>query len=173
MIAAVVLAAGRSQRMGAPKLALPWGKTTVIGQVVSVLREAGLAEVLVVTGDTGQEIKAALQGIPIRVAHNPDSSAGEMLSSCQVGLKELPEEVEAALIVLGDQPQIQGDVVRAVVSSYQKNKPDLVVPSYQMHRGHPWLVARRLWPAILSLRDPETLRDFLNQYRDRVTYVPV
>ncbi len=173
MIAAVVLAAGRSLRMGVPKLTLPWGKTTVIGQVVSVLREAGLAEILVVTGRSDQEIKTALQEASVRLIANLDDSSSEMLSSCQVGLMELAQEIEAALIVLGDQPQIQVDVVRAVESTYQKDKPGLVVPSYHMHRGHPWLVARSLWPEVLALRDPATLRDFLNQVHHQITYLPV
>lgn len=172
-IAAVVLAAGQSKRMGSPKLVLPWGQDTVIGKVVHTLEEAGLDEIVVVTGSASPLIEAALQGFSVRTLHNPDFAYGEMLASCQMGFEALDTQVEAALVVLGDQPQIEAGVVKSVLRLYIKSKPVLVVPSYQMHRGHPWLVARKLWPAVLALQPQETLRDFLAQQAAQITYLPV
>jgi len=172
-VAAVVLAAGQSKRMGKPKLVLPWGQDTVIGQVIRTLKHAGLEEIVVVTGSAAPLIEAALQGLGVRTLHNPDFADVEMLASCQMGLKALDARVEAALVVLGDQPQIEAGVVKSVLRLYAKSKPVLVVPSYQMHRGHPWLVARKLWPAILALQSQETLRDFLAQQAAHITYLPV
>jgi molybdenum cofactor cytidylyltransferase len=96
-----------------------------------------------------------------------------MLSSCQVGLRELTGDIEAALIVLGDQPQIQSEVVREVLEVYRRDHAGLVVPSYRMHRGHPWLVRWEFWTGILDLQSPATMRDFLNQHQDQITYVMV
>ncbi len=181
MIAAIVLAAGLSRRMGRPKLSLPWRDTTVIGQVVSVLSAAGIAEILVVTGGARQEIETALRGTPARLVFNPRFEASEMVDSLQVGLAQLSPSVEATLVALGDQPQIQWPVVQAVLQAYAQANAQanaehpsaLIVPSYQMKRGHPWLVARALWSELSQLRPPETLRDFLSRHAEEIFYLPV
>jgi molybdenum cofactor cytidylyltransferase len=172
-LAAVVLAAGLSRRMGAPKLVLPWGQTTVIRHVVEVLAESGLDEVLVVTGGAHAQVAAALAGAPVRLVFNPVYEHGEMLSSIQLGLQHLPAETDAALVCLGDQPQVQAQVIFAIMAAYRASGSPLVVPSYQNHRGHPWLAGRALWPEILSLTPPATLRTFLNQNNTRIHYLDV
>lgn len=173
MIAAVVLAAGQSKRMEQPKMVLPWGETTVIGQVIFTLRRAGLDEILVVTGGARPEVESAVQGMAVRTLFNRCFAEGEMTLSLQLGLSSLNESVEAALVVLGDQPQIEGGVARAVITAFQKQRAPLIVPSYQMRRGHPWLAARPLWPEILALQPPVTLRDFLNAHNGQIYYLPV
>ncbi len=177
MIAAVVLAAGKSERMGKPKMGLPWGGTTVIGQVVSTLLDAGLDQVLVVSGGGRAEVENALQVLPgewpVRTMHNPDYASGEMLSSLQVGVAALGEKVQAAVIALGDQPQMQSGVVRAILQSYIHKAADLVVPSFNMRRGHPVLVARPLWAEMLSLRPPQTMRELLQAHSHQIQYVSV
>lgn len=173
MIAAIVLAAGLSRRMGRPKLALPWGNTTVIGQVVAVLSKAGVADIVVVTGGAQQEIETALHGAPARLAFNPRFAASEMIDSLQVGLAQLSQAVDATLVALGDQPQIQLPVVQTVLRAYLEHPSGLIVPSYQMKRGHPWLVARALWAELSQIRPPETLRDFLGRHAEDIFYLPV
>ncbi len=172
-IAAVVLAAGQSRRMGRPKMILPWGDTTVIGHVVEQLARAGLSEQILVTGASRQEVEQALQGFAIRIVFNSRYIEGEMVSSLQVGLSALDAQFEAALVVLGDQPQMNAMVIREVLSMYHTTRAPLVVPSYQMHRGHPWLIARSLWPAILALQPSETLRDFLHSHSNQIQYVNI
>lgn len=172
-IAAIVLAAGLSRRMGKPKLVLPWGERTVIGQVCYVLRQAGLDEILVVTGGARLEIEAALAGEPVRIVFNPRFERSEMIDSLKIGLASLSKDCATALVALGDQPQIHIEVVRQVLQVYRERGADLVVPSYRMKRGHPWLVARRFWDQILSQDAPLTLRDFLNRFEQHITYLPV
>ena len=173
MISAVVLAAGRSQRMGQPKMALPWGDSTVIGRVVQVLSQAGVSDILVVTGGGSAAVHAALQESAARLVHNPAYAAGEMLSSLQVGLASLPEDCEAALVALGDQPQIQLQVVVGLLERYRSSRSALVVPSYRMRRGHPWIAARSLWPDIQVLSPPQTLRDLLQDKAGQIDYLEV
>ncbi len=170
--AAVVLAAGQSRRMGQPKMVLPWGQTTVIGQVVSILLQAGLSQVVVVTGGAGAQVTEALQGQPVRLVENPAYADGEMLSSVQVGLAALPVDCPAALIVLGDQPQIEASVVRALLERYNASPSALIVPSYQMRRGHPWLVEQKLWADLLG-PGLGSMRDFLNAHAAEIAYLPV
>ena len=173
MIGAVVLAAGQSLRMGRPKMGLPWGNTTVIGRVIDVLLAAGVDDVLVVTGGAKEVVEDAISGIPVRTIFNPDYANGEMITTLQVGLSMLREEDKAALVVLGDQPHIEIDVVRTVISAYLQGDYHIVVPSFQERRGHPWLVSRFFWGVLLDMKPPETMRDFLNQFASEVYYVTV
>jgi molybdenum cofactor cytidylyltransferase len=173
MIAAVVLAAGLSRRMGRPKMTLPWGETTVIGQVVQVLDQAGVDEIVVVTGGARQQVEAALSGFRVSILFNPRFAEDEMLFSLKTGLSDLGDHVKAALVVLGDQPQVQPRVVRAILETYERTGASLIIPSYQMHRGHPWLLDRTLWPSILALQPGRTMRDFIDQQTDQIYYLNV
>src|SRR5512143_1124157 len=107
MIAAIILAAGQSKRMGRPKMLLPWGESTVIEHVIATFRQAGIEQVLVVTGGARQELQQAIARYPVVVVHNDNYADGEMLSSLQCGLKAMPAEAQAALVGLGDQPQVR------------------------------------------------------------------
>ena len=173
MIGAVVLAAGLSQRMGRPKMILPWGDTTVITRVVSVLLTAKVDDVVVVTGGARDEVEVALQGLPVQTLFNPDYANGEMVFSLKVGLASIPDDIEATLIALGDQPQIEESVVQQVIAGYKQTKSSVVVPSYQMRRGHPWLVDKSHWDEIRSMHSPQSLRDFLNRHANEIHYVNV
>jgi len=210
-ISALILAAGQSKRMGQPKMLLPWGKTSVLGQVIETIQRAGVEEIIVVTGGAREQVEGIVTSCGLQVAHNNNFASGEMLSSIQVGLRALmlpppslrdtsPREASlrdksaqsnldnnlpllggfgggregvATLIVLGDQPQTQEGTVRAVVRRFIGTEFRLIVPSYQMRRGHPWLVARPLWDEILQMKSPQTPRDFLNAHAHEIDYVIV
>jgi molybdenum cofactor cytidylyltransferase len=171
MISAIVLAAGQSKRMGQQKMLMPWGQTTVIGKVVSTLLEAGIMEVCVVTGGNQAELKETLGAYEISYTHNKDFANGEMLTSVQVGLESLGETSEAVLIVLGDQPQIKVKVIQEIVKRYGSTHHKIMVPSYQMHRGHPWLLEKTYWQEIQNLKPPETLRNFLKAHQEVIDYM--
>lgn len=173
MIGAIVMAAGLSRRMGRPKLILPWGDTTVIGRVVEVLFQAGVAPVVVVTGGSNAQVEAVLKEQPVRLVFNPRYQEDQMVLSLQIGLEAIVKEVEAVLVVLGDQPQIELSVVRAVIESASQSSAALVVPSFQMRRGHPWLAKRVLFSALLDIRPPATLRDFLFEHANEIEYLTV
>ncbi len=188
-ITAVVLAAGLSRRMGQPKMLLPWGETSVLGQVVSTLCEAvtdGPAdseakkrmaktdfEVIVVTGGMRHLVEAEVArlgagGLPARAVFNSQHEAGEMMSSIRVGLAAIGPEAEYALIALGDQPQLSVESARRVVAAAQQPGARLILPSFEMRRGHPWLVHRDLWP---DLATAETGRAFLRAHENEIQYV--
>ncbi len=176
MISAIILAAGESRRMGEQKLLMRWGEKTVIQHVISVFAEAGLDEILVVTGSHRNEVESTIVQLkkdhPLRCVYNENYSMGEMLSSIQCGLRELSNgTAQAALIALGDQPQVRERSVRMVCDAFRKTGSPLVVPSFQMRRGHPWLVARELWGELLDLAPPRTPRDFLARYKESIHYV--
>jgi molybdenum cofactor cytidylyltransferase len=172
MITALILAAGVSKRMGQPKILMPWGKTTVFGKIIETLKEARIENIVVVSGEIMEKLQAEY-GADIRFIYNEDFANGEMLTSIQVGLMSVSTDQGAALIVLGDQPQILADTINIITDEYQKTNYPIIVPSYNMHRGHPWLVDRGYWDEILSLRPPETMRSFLNSKHEIIDYVTV
>lgn len=173
MISAIVLAAGQSTRMGEYKMLLPWGQTSVIGHVVATILEAGVNDVYAVTGGHQIELKEALKEYKINYLYNQDFEDGEMLTSVQVGLSGLGNECDAALIVLGDQPQIESRVVREIVERNVSTHHKIIVPSYKMHRGHPWLIEKLFWKDILNLLPPQSLRNFLNMHYEVIDYLNV
>jgi molybdenum cofactor cytidylyltransferase len=145
-----------------------------LGKVVETIQAAGIEEIIIVTNS---EIAGQIPDYRLPIAVN---DSGEMLTSVQVGLRNLlsrdragreRDPAEAALISLGDQPQVEAGSARIVCEAFRKTKSNLVVPSYQMRRGHPWLAARPLWDEILNMREPETLREFLNRHHGEILYV--
>jgi len=171
MISTIILAAGQSERMGQPKMLLSWGEQTVIEHVIITFLKAGIDDILVVTGGVREQVERAIDHYSVRKIHNQDYAAGEMLSSLQCGLRAMPLESQAVLIGLGDQPQILEQSIRSICEAYRESKSPLIVPSFQMRRGHPWLVTRPLWGEILELKAPESPRDFLNRHAAEIHYL--
>jgi molybdenum cofactor cytidylyltransferase len=159
--------------MGRPKMTLSWGNTTVIGRVLQALESGGVDNVLIVTGAARVEVEKAVSGFGVRTVFNPFYAEAEMIKTLQVGISALNDEYEAALVVLGDQPQLRPKVVRGILDTYQESQAALIVPSFEMQRGHPWLLGRTYWPEILSLPSSETLRDFLNRHAAEIHYLIV
>lgn len=172
-VAALVLAAGMSTRMGQAKMVLPWGNTTIIGQVIRVLKSSGLVKIVVVTGAGRQQVVEVLENTDVEIVHNPMYSNGEMLHSFQLGLSRLSSQLDAVLVALGDQPLIRSEVVCALLQEYLNTRAAIVVPSINNRRGHPWILDRRMWSNVGRLRSPETLRDFLNSHADEIHYLKV
>jgi len=172
-LAAVVLAAGLSTRMGRSKMLLDWGDESVIEHVVTVIRDAGIKDVIVVVGRDRELIERALCDKHAKLVFNPRYDEDSMVLSLQVGIDALPKDIDAVMIVLGDQPQIQKEIVRELVAAWEKTKAGLVVPSYRRRRGHPWIIARSLWVEVMQILPPVTLRDFLGQHAHQISYVKV
>ena len=172
MIGAVILAAGQSRRMGRNKLLLPYGAATVLETVVTEVTACpAVTEVVVVTGHEPDRITALLAPYPARCVFNPAYARAEMLVSLQVGLRALADEVQAVLIVPGDHPRLRRDIIQQVIDAYQPR--ELVIPSYQLKRGHPILIDRVWWEELLALPETASLRDFMRAHEDHIRYVVV
>jgi molybdenum cofactor cytidylyltransferase len=175
-VAAIVAAAGRSTRMGEPKQLLPWGERTVLGTVAANLAGAGACPVLCVVGHRAEEMGSALGDAPAQLLHNPGYLLGEMLSSYQVGVRHLQREnvsILGTLLALGDQPHISVEVIRQVIAQAHSSPDQIVIPSFEMRRGHPFYFPARLWPELLALTHDETLRTLLQRHQSSIRYVNV
>ncbi|MGA2820665.1 MAG: nucleotidyltransferase family protein [Anaerolineales bacterium] len=172
-VAAVILAAGKSNRMGGPKLLLPWGRSTVIGKIVTVLLEAKIDPIVVVTGAHRNQVLAALKGLAVLPAHNDRYERFGMTQSAQVGLQTLPGSSPATLIVLGDQPQLEPRIVCRLVEEWARSQCPVAVPVFEGRRGHPLLLDRRLWPELLAMDPDRSIRDLVHRHLDELCEVVV
>lgn len=171
-VAAIVLAAGKSERMGQSKALLPWDGRSVIEAIVSRLTTAHLADTVVVTGYRAGDVARKIAHLPVRTVFNPAYAQGEMLSSLQAGLGALPESIAACLVVMGDQPALDPRVVARVLNAYAQGHGTIIVPTFGGQRGHPVLFDRRFWPDLLAL-ERGAPRDVLAHYPDQVGLVQV
>lgn len=154
----LVLAAGMARRMGTTKQLLPFGDKTVLQTVVDTLVDAKLAGVAVVLGHDAEAVRDSLRGRPVRFCVNEAYREG-MFSSVLCGLRALPADADAALIALGDQPQIALNAVRAVAQAYREGDKGIVVPVSGGRRGHPVLIdLSRYRREILSLSGDRGLK---------------
>ena len=152
-IVAIVLAAGRSQRMGRPKQLLPLaGQKTVI-QVVTRRVRPHVRDLIVVVGHVGGQVAAMLADQDVTLAINVNVERG-MLSSVQAGVRLADQRCQGYLICLGDQPSVCAKVIDSVLRGAASGA-GIVIPTYDGKRGHPVFLHRRYREEILAL-DPET-----------------
>jgi molybdenum cofactor cytidylyltransferase len=171
-IAALVLAAGLSRRMGQPKPLLDWGGRTVLEHILAQLQAGSITDIRVITGAYADALTQIAQRMGATVIHNRDYATGEMLSSLQAGLRALVDtQVSAALITLGDQPMIRAENVHTVLAAYAGGDKGIVAPSHNLRRGHPILIDRRYWDELLALPAGSAPRDAINRHTDDTAYV--
>lgn len=172
MIAAVVLAAGGSARLGRPKQLERWGDSTLLGHVVDQVRTYSVDEVWVVLGAGVEEILETVDFDGCGVVENPEWQEG-IASSLRVGLDTLLQKsrADAALIVIGDQPGLDAAVVEEVIASFRRSSRPVVIPKYRYTWGNPVLVDRSLWPRLMSLEGDEGARRLFQAHPEWVEEV--
>ena len=149
-IGAVVLAAGMSSRMGKPKQLLKLGERTVLDQTLENLRSARLGEIILVLGFMAEEIarQVALDGV--RVVVNQQYGEG-MGSSLRTGLAALSSDVQAAFVVLGDQPLVRPATLHRMIARYVESGAQIAIPTYLGFRGNPVLLDRSVFAEVMTL----------------------
>lgn len=155
-LAGIVLAAGASRRMGAPKAGLVVGGETFVARILRRLADAGCAPLVVVSGAHHEAVVAALPSAPgATVLRNPDPERGQ-LSSLRVALRALstnPDGVAGAVVALVDHPAVAGPTYAALVSAGLTGARPIVVPTHDGRRGHPVVFGREVWAELLATPD--------------------
>jgi molybdenum cofactor cytidylyltransferase len=169
-VAAIVLAAGGSARMGQPKQLLPIGDRPMVRHVTEAIMAVGLAQVVVVTGANAEAVTAALAGLPVDIVLNEFWAEG-MSSSIHTGLRALRPEIQAALLVLGDQPALTPEVLELLVARYRATKASIIVPFYRGQRGNPVLFDREMFPELLAVQGDRGGRLLVKRHRGEVERV--
>jgi molybdenum cofactor cytidylyltransferase len=168
-IAAVLLAAGRSRRMGAFKPLLAFGGVSVVEACVEGLSAAGVEEIVVVVGQHGAaEVRAALAHVPtLRFAVNEDAGS-EMGTSLARGVEAISEAPGAMLVALVDHPAVPSSEIRRLIEARRVTGARLVVPEWQGRGGHPVLVDLAFRQELLSLSPERGLRALFDAHREEV-----
>ena len=172
-ISVVVLAAGRSTRMGTSKLSLPWENGSIIGTVCQKFHDNGIEDIVVVLGGYADEVDDALRNLNfyrgITIRNNADPINSEMIDSMKIGLGGINLVSRHVFIALGDNPQVSSEVIAEMITL--RESAPIIIPSFQMRRGHPWLVSRSLIRSLLSVPAGKTMRDWLNAHADEIFYL--
>lgn len=170
---AILLAAGRSRRMGAFKPLLPWGELFVAESCAAALHEGGAGEVVVVVGHRGEEVRRALAHLPyVRFAVNEEAES-EMGVSVARGVETVPAGVGALVVGLVDQPAVPARVVGELLAARARTGARLVVPVWKGRGGHPVLVDLSLREELLVLAPARGLRALFEAHRAEVLRLEV
>jgi len=173
-VAGIVLAAGRSSRMGSPKPLLELGGETFLARAVRVLREGGCDPVVVIVppnqaaGPMGQ---MAREGGAVAV-ENPEPSA-EPIDSIQIGLGEMEDDAAAALVLPVDVPVAGPEAIRAVLAGWRAAPAPIARPVHGGKPGHPVLFARAVWDDLSAPDLPNGARDVVHRYHHEILEVEV
>lgn len=160
MIVGVILAAGRSARLGRPKQLLPLDGPPLLTHVLRHAAASTLDEVVLVLGHEAAAIAAAVGDWGQRIVVNPDFASGQS-SSVRAGLAALDPATEAVLFLLGDQPGVGPEIIDALVAAYRDSGAKIVVPVYGEIAGNPVLFDRSHFPELAELTGDQGARDII------------
>src|SRR5260370_6390579 len=168
-MAAIVLAAGRSTRMGGPnKLIAEIGGKPLVRIAAEQALASRAKPVIVVTGPQRERVEAALAGLRVRLVHNPDFAEG-LGTSVRSGIAAVPASADGAVICLGDMPQVDADLINRLIAAFAPEHGALaVVPTIHGKRGNPVLWSRRFFPDLMTLEGDIGARNLIGRYGEAV-----
>lgn len=172
MIAAVVLAAGGSSRMGKPKLLLAYHGKPLLLHVVDAATASQVGRTVVVLGYGARDLRRLLFGKPVEILLNRNWPRG-LSTSVKCGLAAVSQEAEAVLFLLADQPLVTSEIIDRLIEAFQASRAAIVAPTYQGRRGNPVLYSREMYPALEDLQGDQGGRALLETNREKVLTVKV
>jgi len=165
-VSSIVLAAGKSTRMGQQKLLMPFEGGSMVETIVWKIAQSNSIQTIVVTGHEKSRVEEVLKDCGVQFADNKNYEAG-MLTSVQTGVKAIVLESTGFLVFLGDQPMVSVVVINRLIAVFQKTTKGLLVPTFLGKRGHPVLIDAKYRKEIAALQQESGLRGlFLNHPDD-------
>lgn len=173
-VAGIILAAGEASRLGKSKQLLPLADQPVISYVIDSARQTHLSPLVVVLGAYADEIEARLPELLQRamIVRNDRYAEGQS-TSLQAGIRVLPDDVDGALILLADQPEIEAPVIDEVMQAFEGSTALIVQAEYPEGPGHPVLLARELFPELLAISGDTGARGVMRSHAGELLRVPV
>lgn len=171
-VAGVVLAAGRSARMGRPKALLEIGDRTFLERAIGILERGGCSDVIAVLARGEVEGRAG----ELARAHGAkpvENPGGEQIESLRMGLAAVPADAAAAVVLPVDHPLADAGTVAALIGEYQATRAPIVRPVYRDRPGHPILLARVLWPELADPALEHGARDVIHRHAEEIHDVPI
>lgn len=172
MISAIILAAGKSLRMGVPKLLLLIEGKSLLQHVIDSALKSKVDDVVVVLGAEAAKLKREIKPGKARIIVNTSYEEGQS-TSLRAGLQSINPKSRAVIILLGDQPFINKATINALVDKYQESGSPVVAPVYNGKRGNPVLFDRSLIPELLSASGDQGGRKIVEKYIDRIATIEI
>jgi molybdenum cofactor cytidylyltransferase len=173
-VAAIILAAGRSTRMGGPnKLLAELGGKPLVRTVTEQALASKAQSVIVVTGHQAEQVEKALHGLKVKFVRNPDFAEG-LASSVKAGVAAVADGADGALICLGDMPLISANLIDRLIEAFAPDRGHLIaVPVSDNRRGNPVLWSRRFFNELMTLDGDIGARHLIARHSEAVAEVPV
>src|SRR3954447_2737033 len=173
-IAGLILAAGRSTRMGGPnKLLEEINGKALVRHVAEHVLASRAKPVIVVTGHQKERVERALAGVPVTIGHNPDFAAG-LSTSLKTGIAAVPADADGIIVCLGDMPQVTAKLIDRLIAAFDPERGALVaIPTIAGKRGNPVLWSRRFFPDLAAVEGDVGARHLIGGYGEAVVEVPV
>jgi CTP:molybdopterin cytidylyltransferase MocA len=173
-IGAIILAAGKSKRFGAPKVLQTFLGKPFTRCIIDNLIASGLSdEIVLVLGHNATEFSEKLPDLkPARVITNKNYEKGQF-SSIQCGLRSLAETVDGVLMSLIDQPHIQRKTYQQVIQQAHLRQNHIIIPTYSLHGGHPIYLPKQLFKPILTEKVSSNLRNVLREHTKQIFRIEV
>jgi molybdenum cofactor cytidylyltransferase len=173
-VAAIILAAGRSTRMGGPNKLLAEFRGKTLVRIVTEQALASKAQaVIVVTGHQAAEVEQSLRGLKVKFVHNPDFAAG-LAGSVKSGIAAVPDNADGAVVCLGDMPLIDAHLIDRLIEAFAPDSGSLIaVPVSDGRRGNPVLWSRRFFKELMTLDGDMGARHLILRHSETVAEVPV
>jgi molybdenum cofactor cytidylyltransferase len=174
VIIGIVLAAGRSSRLGRPKQLLPVHGEPLIRHTLRRVLASSLDQVILVVGHEADQVRAAVADLPAECVFNPDAAAGQS-TSVRAGLAALSPDAESAVFILGDQPLVDPNVIDTLIDAWRQSGSAVVAPRYEDRLGNPVLFDRRVFSELALLEGDAGARPVVRAYQDsgELQLVPV
>jgi molybdenum cofactor cytidylyltransferase len=169
-VAAVVLAAGMSRRMGTPKQLLRIGGKTILERTLKNVRAANVDELILVLGHAADEVQKTIATPGLKIVINPDYQQG-MGTSLRRGLAAV--SAGAALIVLADQPWVSSETLNRLIKCHRERKPQIIIPTYKGFRGNPVLLDRSVFAEVQALNGDVGCRAIFGDHTEGILKLPV
>ncbi|TVR73137.1 MAG: nucleotidyltransferase family protein [Sphaerobacteraceae bacterium] len=167
-IAAVVLAAGGSTRLGHPKQLLQLGERVLIDHTLSAVRRAGhIDDYFIILGHAEDDIRAQSDLTGFTQISNSTYSEGQS-TSVRIAIEQIPEAIDAAVFVLADQPLQVPDVIERLAASYRENPAPIIQPVYADGPGNPVLISRDVFPDLAHLTGDTGARPVLKRRKAEI-----
>jgi molybdenum cofactor cytidylyltransferase len=181
-VAAIVLAAGMSRRMGTPKQLMRIGGETILGRTLRNLRASAVSEIVLVLGHAAADVEKEISTVDVKIVHNHEYQQG-MGTSIRTGLAALGAETNAALVVLADQPFVRPETLNKLIACHEESRSQIaipqivisqiVIPMYKGFRGNPVLLDRVVFPELQALSGDVGCRAIFGSHTENIRKLEV
>lgn len=168
----IILAAGRSQRMGTIKQLLPWGKSTILQHVLDTARNCGPAEVILVLGYKVEEIIQRIDRESIKIIINPEFQKG-MSSSIKLALPAVSTASESVMFMLGDQPMVSQEIMELLLTQHFNSSKGITLPVHNGIKGRPVLFDKKYFTELSTLVGDYGARQVIDRHPEDILEIEV